>query len=174
MAQFWNELRSTAFVTKHPRLKANDFEHTAPIGFHGDAGGFSHQDSFMVMSWNGLLARGRTRTKRFVFTAIRKAEYTPQTLEAIFKILAWSVNTMMEGVWPSVNHNNVRTRHDCTAPLAERQSSSSSSSSSLFWRACLCQIRGGWQFFVEIFQFPPGTGQNECVGNVWRPRATDG
>ena len=73
------------------------------------AGAFGHQDSLLVFSWIGLLARGKTRTKRFLFTALRKHDYLPQILDAAFKIFAWSVNALLEGRFPTRNWDDVGT-----------------------------------------------------------------
>ena len=80
--QYWENIADTEFVRRHPGL--GDRDYTAPIGMHGDAGAFNHQDPLLMLSWNGLLARGKTRTKRFLFTALRKHDYLPQTLDASF------------------------------------------------------------------------------------------
>ena len=36
----------------------------------------------------------------FVFTVIRKSEYTPETLEAFWKIFGWSCDSLMTGKTP--------------------------------------------------------------------------
>ena len=105
--EYWDHIMHSDFVQKHPQL--NDYFHTAPLGFHGDAGAFSKQDSLMVFSFNGLLSSGRTRTKRFLFSTIRKADYTRETLDAMLKVFSWSMNIMLEGLTPASNHNDMPT-----------------------------------------------------------------
>ena len=78
---------------------------------------------------------GNTRRKRLVFTFLKKSECTPETLSALMRLFAWSVNAMLDGVCP-----------DSGEPLAAG------------WRGCLCQIRGDWQWYCELFRFPAWNG----------------
>ena len=81
----WENLKSYEFVRRHPVL--TDLDNTLPISLHGDAGAFTEQDSLMAISWNGLLGRDCGRTKRTVFTFVRKRDYTPETLNRILRFL---------------------------------------------------------------------------------------
>jgi hypothetical protein len=122
--QYWEHLQDSAYVRLHPKLHSNNFATMIPLGLHGDAGAYSKQDSLMVISWNSILGRGNTRRKRFVFTFLRKRDYTPETLNAVWHIFASSINKLLE----------------CTEAGG--------------WRATLSQVRGDWAFFCEIFRFP--------------------
>jgi len=84
---FWLGMRQSAFVKNHPSLPASSWGTTIPIGFHGDAGAFSHQDSLYTISWNSLIGSGKTAEKRFVFTVLRKGEMVAETLDCVFRIL---------------------------------------------------------------------------------------
>ena len=98
--EFWRSIQHSVFVKKHPSLLRSEWHRTVPIGLHGDGGAFSKQDSLYVLSWNSLLGLGSTVRKRFLFTVVRKSDMTPQTLDTIFKILAWSLNTLLVGKTP--------------------------------------------------------------------------
>ena len=107
----------------------------------------------MVISWNGLLGRDCGRTKRIVFTFVRKRDYTPATLDRIWEIFAWSVNRMAIGKHPLLDWDRKPIPGAIESPLAGP------------FTAILTQIRGDWQFYVEIFHFPPlGMGLFACVG----------
>ena len=84
--EYWAAIANTNFVKKHPKLKPHSFSATVPLGMHGDAGSFSHHDSLLVLAWNSILGRGITRKKRFVFTFVRKRDYTEETLDALWRI----------------------------------------------------------------------------------------
>ena len=101
-------------------------------------GAFSHQDSLYAISWNSLVAQGSTAAKRFVFTVFRKSEMTPGTIDAVFRIFAWPMNIMLSGKWPHENWYG-RSQPNGGLPLAEG------------WCGALCQIRGDWQFYAEVF-----------------------
>ena len=141
--EYWSNVRQTEFVRRH--LYLSDYKHTLPIGMHGDAGPYSKQDSILVISWNSLLGTGTTRTKRFAFTFVRKVDYTAETLNRIWQLLAWSFNAMAKGEHPRIDWdgNPIFAGMD---PLAGP------------YTGVLTQIRGDWQFYVEIFQFPPWNG----------------
>ena len=139
--EFWNSIASTSFVKQHPVLKAIDFAKTIPIGMHGDAGAFSKQDSVYTISWNSLLGVGTTARKRFIFTVIRKHDVVEGSLDAIFLVMAWSLNAMLMGESPDQDWDGRRIK-DSGCSLAKG------------WRATLCQVRGDWAFYTEVFRFP--------------------
>ena len=153
--EYWENLASSPFVLNHPLL--SDLDNAFPIGLHGDAGPFTKHESLLAISWNGLLGRDMGRTKRIVFTFVRKRDYTPETLNRIWKIFAWSVNCMAVGKHPLVDWDNNAIPNAIDSPLAGP------------YTAVLTQIRGDWQFYVEIFSFPPWNG---AVRMCWMCRAS--
>lgn len=154
--EFWTSMRDNVFVRKHPSLPRSSWSTTIPVGLHGDAGAFSHHDSLFTISWNSLLGVGETVAKRFLCTVIRKSDIAEGTLDAIFKVLSWSFNTMLAGKTPRLRWDD-RKMDGGGAPLASG------------WKAALCQIRGDWQFYCEIFRFPQW---NSAVSMCWMCRAS--
>ena len=153
--EYWEHLASSKFVQRHPLLA--DIDNTFPIGLHGDAGASTKHDSLMVISWNGLLGRDNGRVKSIVFAFVRKRDYTPQTLDRIWELFAWSVNRMAVGRHPVLDWDRNPIVGAIESPLAGPYS------------AVLSQIRGDWQFYVEIFAFPPWNG---AVRMCWMCRAS--
>lgn len=149
--QYWRQVSKFDFVKKHPRLRRNMWASTIPIGMHGDAGAFNRHDGLMVLSWNSLLGHGPTQRKRFVFTFIKKKDYTPETLNALWRLFAWSLNAMLDGRSPL--------RDWCDRPTQGGGEELAGG-----WQACLCQVRGDWQFYCEIFAFPKW---NNAVRMCW-------
>ena len=137
--EHWEHLRSNPFVQRHPLLK--DRDHTLPIGLHGEAVPFAKHDSLMVISWNGLLGSDNGRTKRIVFTFVRKRYYSPATLDRIWEIFSWSINRMAIGKHPIGERDGRRIDSVIESPLAGP------------YTAVLSNVRGDWQFYVEIFAF---------------------
>ena len=141
-AQFWEGIRGSVFFRSHPRLSGMDLSKTIPLGLHGDAGPFTKTDSLFVISWNSLVGRGATAKKRFVFTVLRKSEMQKtRTLEFVWKIFAWSMNTMLSGVMPTLSWDGRPLQGGGTS-LADG------------WCGAMCQVRGDWDFYREVFQFP--------------------
>jgi hypothetical protein len=99
---FWNCIKESPFVVEHENLAPATWPSTVPLGFHADAGAFTKQDSVYVFSWNSLVGRGTTHQKRFVFTVARKGSMTDGSLDAILKVFAWSMNSLLAGETPTV------------------------------------------------------------------------
>ena len=63
---FWTCMAETPFMRRHPVLSRDMLSKTIPLGFYGDAGSFSHQDSLYVFTWNSMLG-GRSDDVEEVF-----------------------------------------------------------------------------------------------------------
>ena len=144
-AQLWERFKKLPLVQNHPTLGEQDLGQCIPIGIHADAGKFSHQDASFVITWNSLLGQGPTIEQRFVITAIRKTQLveTGATLNAIFKVISWSLNCMAEGMRPIVDED------DNPLPGSSERTSLAGP-----WRGLCCQVRGDWQFYCQAFNFP--------------------
>ena len=141
-AQFWHLQSGLPFVARHPYLQDRAVNaKMIPIGMHADGGAFNKNDNLFTISWNSLLADGDTLHKRFLFTVIKKSDFVADTLDTIWRIFSWSINTLALGENPRKNYvgRNVIWNE---ISLADG------------WRAVFCQIRGDWQFFQEAFYFP--------------------
>ena len=154
--EFWRSMRGSAFLDRHPSLPRSAWAKTIPIGFHGDGGAFSHHDSLNVISWNSLLDQGGTASKKFLFTVVKKSEMVEATMDVIFDIMCWSFNAMLVGKWPLAN------RHG--APDEAGGSDLAGG-----WRGSVCQCRGDWKFYTEIFRFPQW---NSAERMCWMCRAS--
>ena len=144
--QFWQSMRRSDFIRHHPDMPKAKWPHTVPVGLHGDGAAFSHQDSVYAFSWNSLIGSGTTMQKRFVATVMKKSDMVKDgagggTMQVITRILSWSFNVMLSGVTPLTDWED-RPLEGGGLPLAGG------------WRAALCQVRGGWQFYCELFKFP--------------------
>lgn len=153
---FWESMKDTAFVKNHPHLPRSNWSRIVPFGMHGDGGAFSKQDSLYIFTWNSLLGTGSTRCKRFMFTIMKKSLMTEGTLDAIFKLFSWSMNVLLTGLTPErdIDQNALAGGGEYLADG---------------WRGALVQIRGDWEFYCSIFNFPTWQGaENMC----WLCRAS--
>lgn len=76
-----------------------------PYAIHGDAvasirTGRSGSKSLDVYSWHGLLGRGGTLLVKHLMVSIFKCSVVAGTMDAIWKILLWSLHWMFLGLWP--------------------------------------------------------------------------
>ena len=143
-AEYWSKVGCKVFLQQHG-YSSGAWARVLPIGLHGDAGAYSKQDSLMVVSWNSLLGFGNTQRKRFVFTFVLKSVYTRETLDQLWRIFGWSVNALLAGTSPSDDWLG--------RPLSGGGETIASG-----YRACVCQVRGDWQFYCEVFRFPAWNG----------------
>ena len=150
--QFWNSVKYTDFIQNHPMLKGlsdNAMSKIVPLGFHGDGGAYSKEESVYVFSWSSLLGTGATLNKRFIFTVVRDTDLAAGTIDAIFLIFAWSVNTLLSGQSPTSDFQVPEPNGG--KPLADG------------WRGALVQVRGDWAFIVKVFQLPAwNTAERMC------------
>ena len=139
--EFWQSMEQSDFVQKHPFLPRDSWKSIIPLGFHGDAGAHSNYDSIYCFNWNSLLSEGATIQTRFLFTVVPKNQMTPTTLDALMQAFAWSMNVLLSGQTP---HQDYRGQPipDGGIDLADG------------YRAALVQIRGDWEFYVNLFGFP--------------------
>ena len=61
---FWHLMADTPFFKEHPGIDRSKLAHTIPVGFYGDAGAVSQQDSLMAFTWNSILGIGGTSAKK--------------------------------------------------------------------------------------------------------------
>ena len=141
-AAFWTMMSTTPFVRNHPSLLPKHWSSTIPLGFYGDSGSFSKQDSLYVFTWNSLLGTGQTMSKRYLATCIKKSDVVPGTIDAIFRIVAWSFNALLDGRWPTADWQGLPLLPTRPCDLAGGLT------------GCLCQIRGDWEFYCACFGFP--------------------
>ena len=113
-----------------------------------------HGSRSSLLACAATLARSLTRTVCArsagtpVFTVFRKSEIVDGTLNAVFEMLAWSVKALLKGTFPQENW------HGCADGRWELPGG---------WRGALCQIRGDWAFYTQIFKFPQWNGaQRVC------------
>ena len=146
-------MRHSERVMQHPNLPRRSWARTIPLGMHGDGGMFSQEDSLYTFTWNSLLGSGTTIRKRFLFTVMKKSDMVPASIPRILHIFAWSMNQLLSGVFPT---------EDCDRnPLPGGGGSLADG-----YRGALCQVRGDWAFYKEIFGFPHGMKGVTCVGCV--------
>ena len=82
---------------------------------------------------------------------------SPQTLDALWRVFAWSVNALLTGISPTHNREQ--------RPLEGGEQYIAGG-----WRAALIQIRGGWEFYANVLGLPNwASGQEMC----WMCRASN-
>jgi hypothetical protein len=138
--QFWQSIVGSDFVRNHPFLPCDGWDKIIPIGMHGDGGGFNKQDSLYALSWNSLICGGATIQSKFLFTVVKKSDMVADTLDKLMEAFSWSCNVLLSGQSPHSSWQG-HALPDGGLDLA------------FGYRASLCQIRGDWEFYTQLFYF---------------------
>ena len=135
----------------------------APIGLHGD--GVQYQSSMRAgegktiyaISYNYLHGSPKQRGRRFLLTTLRKAAMCDcgcegfHTLDAFFKVVAWSMQGLASGLAPSRRHDGSEwTQHDRKHRVA---------AGARLPLAAMLMYRGDWEWHSLSVRF-------RHVGNV--------
>lgn len=107
---FWGTLRSWApWASNHPALALrpgrSSWGNTIPILLHADEAEVFNDEKMYILSWAGL-SHGDPWASRFLIGTFRSklmviAGGRNQTLDAIFKFVAWSLHILYLGSWPT-------------------------------------------------------------------------
>ena len=156
-ASFWENMPQV--VGSHPTLSKRDLGKCVPLGVHGDGGGFNKQDQLMVLTFNSLVGEGVTKQTRFLITLVKKSKMLEDnsTLNAIFGIIAWSMNSLSSGQFPT------------TGPSGELLEGGGGLLAEGWSGTCL-QIRGDWAFYSSAFGLPHWRSDENCC---WLCRASN-
>eukprot|EP00959_Pyramimonas_sp_CCMP1952_P091880 1923329-Pyramimonas_sp.AAC.1 len=117
-----------------------------PIGVHADKGQHIARDKLLNVAWGSTTSRAPTQFAKFLFTVL------PDDLmmkgvgdEELYAIPAWSLNVMVSGKHPGVDHNG-----GPWPPLSRRSLLAGSDLAGGY--VCLfSEYRGGWEWSSETF-----------------------
>ena len=132
-----------------------------PLGLHGDGvpvQGRMNQSTVDFMTVN-LLASNAFQSKRVPITCVESRFVAGrETIEAVQQVIAWSLQSLGEGRYPSC-------RHDGGSLDKARQNMAGRPMPA---RAALMQLRGDWDWNCKYFGAPQW---NELAGMCWLCKA---
>ena len=137
--KFWAGMRGTPQVSHFE--EGHDLTRTIPLGMHADGAPYCKTDSVFTVCWSSLTGSGATLGTRLIITVMRKCEMIPETLEELFKYMAWSFNALHRGVWPEDDWRGLPFGMKSGSRIARR------------WSASMIQIRGDWEFYSDALSF---------------------
>jgi hypothetical protein len=156
VADFWAHVADQQWCRLHPGLlAAPGCSQTVPIGLHGDdVADVKSGDKVLVMSWNSVVSHAPSILARFLICAI---PYTlivhGVTTHQMFQWLAWSMQSLLEGLWPMVDHLGRAFTEGYRAENAGKPLAAG-------WRGLFVQLRGdllclrqsfGWRCYAHDF-----------------------
>ena len=99
---------------------------------------------------------GANSSLRIPITVINKKHCVKwQTMDSILAVVAWSMQCMGAGFWPSKNHLG-----EAFGPQ-ERQRTRMANTS-LGYRAFLVEVKGDWALLADVFRFPSWRSKDGC------------
>ena len=163
----WQYLWQQKDIQQNPCLQgAGPLDTCVPLGLHVDAGAVSKQskNSLYVFTWNSLVSQGSTKQTRHIITVIQKSQLAKDgsSLEAIFSVVAWSLNALSSKRNPRFDHLGNEFE------IGDRQALKGKHFSTGWWGLAL-QMRGDWQWYCQCFHFPQW---NASVNMCWVCGAT--
>ena len=138
-------------VWKHLREAANVLGSSIgdlhAFGIHGDGTPCGAKESVEQLSWSLPCWEGEGFAPRFlIFSVLKEFVVKTETWNAVFEVIAWSFKCLFAKCWPEK-------RHDGTA-FCSTDVNRSKLSGPMSVQGVLCQARGDWKFFKEVFNFP--------------------
>ena len=136
------------FITDHPVMASAPIGEIQPFALYMDGVSFQRQDSVLGV-WSYFLMSGR----RHLLQVVRRSEVCNCgckgwcTLHPLFSSLAWSLEAMKNGVWPS-------TRHDGTPFGAGDEKRAAKAGQPLGYRAVCVLLKGDWSEFHHTLGLP--------------------
>jgi hypothetical protein len=144
---FWQGMEGQPIYTKNKDVISR--ERTIPIGLHGDGAPTNKVESLFTISWSSVTARGATKHTHFIYAAINKSQIGEGTLEELWDYLAWSFNALTTGRLPDCDWKGRKIK-GAGRVLARG------------WRASVINLRGDWEFFNQVLNFPMSTAKPHC------------
>ena len=148
IATFWRNMRGHTIYRKNASIINTTKSMAGSI--HGDGAATTNVDGLFTVSWSTFHGSGSTKDTRQVFTVLKKAAMGKESLEVIWKRLAWSFNALAEGRIPLLNWEGK------PCPDAGRLIGKG-------WKLAVIAIRGDWEFYTQACHFPTSTSvPNMC------------
>ena len=143
----WIFLSSKEFL-KESLAGVGPLDDVVPVGLHADAGAYSKKKSLYVFTWGSLVGQGSTKQKRFVMTTLPKQAILKdgRTLDAVWQVVAWSLNALRDGTWPSTDHLGQQLEGARQPRGGQRLPQNK--------KGVTLQMRGDWEWMCQCFNFP--------------------
>lgn len=135
-----------------------------PLGLWGDGVpvNWDRTESVDTISINLPGQVGKFKPLRLPVVGLSHKQLSENTYDDIMEVVAWSFQSCAEGV-------SAVERHDHRDWLESDKTRAKKAGTDLGIRAALCEVRGDWKFFGEVFSFPK---HNTKAGCCWKCRIT--
>ena len=141
-----------------------DADQVLPLGLHGDGVPHQKQGTTECFSWN---IASLPHMERILAAVVDKRGCCKcgcggrHTTDRILEVLCWSFRCLVAGKYPD-------TRHDGT-PWNDSDKTRAKLTGDIGARGMLCQVRGDWSWYKQMFNFPSWSSASIC----WRCKANN-
>ena len=139
---FWDGVSSCDWFRRHP-CREYDMSTMVPVGLHGDDVAITKQDTMLAMSLSGVLGTAGTMESRLAITCFYLRHVAQGSLDAIYRVVAWSMHFCLLGIFPYCDVNG--------RPWPRGSSRARKAGQRLAgpYRFAYTEIRGDMKFFKE-------------------------
>ncbi len=129
------------------------------FGIHGDGvpNNYDKTESAQVISINLPGVGGQFARMRIPLCVLPSAKIAPETMDAIFEVIAWSLRHLQVGCHPTCMLDE-EAWHAATDGRRQKMQGP------LGFQASLAEVRGDWDFYSKTFHFPY---HSELEGVCW-------
>ena len=151
--KFWSAHRSERWMHEHP-LRREVEEHPQnfiPLRLWGDDSGINKKQtrSIRVLSWSSATCSLPSLQSKMAIYFLQVQKMLPDSEHELHKVVAWSLNCLIMGVFPTTDHQMKPLRgaraKSAGKPLVEAHAA---------MRGIFCQAAGDWKYLKETWKLP--------------------
>lgn len=134
------------WYNNHPVIKDTSAEFRIPIGLHGDDAGVHGLHQVFVLTWGGVASKLSTLDSRIIFSMVRVADMTDDTMTTVLAVLRWSIECLSLGYFPYKDHRGKAFDESYEPQRAKRAGEAIAGE----FVGCWSELRGDWKFLKEV------------------------
>ena len=162
LSEFWRHSSRTLWHQRHPidAVRSQPAK-CVPVGIHGDdASVYGQSNSVLILTWGSVVQELVTLDSRILFAGVLLKTAVPgETLECLYKVLAWSLNCLAEGLHPAADHDG---RPFSREHHPERYAKRGQPLNQSGFRGIWSELRGDWKWQVESLHLDQYYNTNFC------------
>eukprot|EP00974_Lingulodinium_polyedra_P014415 1396721-Lingulodinium_polyedra.AAC.1 len=160
--RFWKGCRSQEWYRAHPGRSCIDADSSRviPIRLYGDDATYHQGKSALVLTWSSASCTnlGSWLSRHLITIVPLEHSIDGITIEAVHRVVQWSMHVLLEGRWPARDHNGEpwpvdswrwKLGKDMT-PLANN------------YIGALAQVVGDWKWLKENFKLQHSYASRFC------------
>ena len=153
VSKFWSAHRSEHWMREHPLRREVEERPTdfIPLRLWGDDSGINKKQtrSIRALCWSSATCTLPSLQSKMAIYYLQCQKMLPDSERELHKVVAWSLNCLIMGVFPKSDHQNKPLRgarlKNAGKPLSMTHPST---------RGIFCQAGGDWKYLKEVWKLP--------------------